>query len=89
MRITELEFDEDNEEKLDTHGITPVDVMQILENRYTVRRNKKHRTGARQLIGETNGGRMLTVILAETPVPGRWRPITAWDSTQAERRALP
>ena len=88
MLITELEFDDYNEEELARHSISLVEVMQILSNRYTVRRNKKQRSGDRQLIGETNGGRVLTVILAETAVPGRWRPVTGWDSSEAERRAL-
>ena len=88
MRLYELEFDDYNEEELARHGVTPQEVMQILSNRYTVRRNRKDRSGQRQLIGETNGGRLLTVILAETAVEGRWRPVTGWDSTEAERSAL-
>ena len=87
-RITELEFDEDNEGKLATHHIAAAEVLQILENQFTVRRNKKNRTGARQLIGVTNGGRALTIILAPTRMAERWRPITGWDSTPAERRFL-
>jgi hypothetical protein len=69
-------------------GIDPLEVIQILSNRYTVRRNKKSATGDRQLIGETNGGRVLTIVLVETPVTGRWRPITGWDSTDQERSIL-
>jgi uncharacterized DUF497 family protein len=88
IRIAELEFDDYNEEKLAEHGIHPAEVMQLLDNPFTVRRNKKAQTGDRQLIGRTHGGRALTVILAATLVPGRWRPITGWESTPAERRAL-
>jgi hypothetical protein len=88
IRISELEFDDTNIQKLAVHGVAPQEVMQLLENRFTVRRNKRSRTGERQLIGETNGGRVITVILATTAVPDRWRPITGWDSTAAERRAL-
>jgi uncharacterized DUF497 family protein len=80
IRIAELEFDEYNEEELRRHGISPIEVMQLLENAFTVRRNMKRRSGERQLIGETNGGRRLTVILASTSVPDRWRPVTGWDS---------
>jgi hypothetical protein len=88
MRVVELEFDDYNEEELGRHRITPREVMQILSNRYTFRRNRKERSGTLQLIGETDGGRTLTVILVETPVDGRWRPITGWDSSPGERRAL-
>jgi hypothetical protein len=88
VRIAELEFDDYNEEKLAEHRIHPAEVMQLLDNPFTVRRNKKAGSGDRQLIGQTNGGRALTVILAATHVPDRWRPITGWDSTPAERRTL-
>ena len=88
IRIAELEFDDDNEAELAAHHITALEVLELLENRFTVRRNKKHRAGARQLIGQTNGGRVLTIMLAATHVPDRWRPVTGWDSTPPERRAL-
>lgn len=88
MLIIELEFDDYNEEELARHDIKPREVMEILQNRYTVRRNKKARAGNRQLIGETNGGRVLTIILAETLVAGRWRPVTGWEATEPERSAL-
>jgi hypothetical protein len=57
VRIAELEFDENNEEKLAAHGIAAVDVLELLENPFTLRRNKNNRAGARQLIGRTHGGR--------------------------------
>jgi hypothetical protein len=40
------------------------------------------------LIGETDGGRVLTVILAATAEPDRWRPVTGWESSPQERRQL-
>lgn len=88
MRIYELEFDDYNEDELHRHGVTPEEVMQLLSNRYTVRRNRKDRSGQRQLIGETDSGRVLTVVLAVTAVDSRWRPVTGWESTDAERSAL-
>lgn len=88
IRIAELEFDDYNESKLAHHGISPIEVMQLLDNRFTIRRNKKTGSGVRQLIGETHGGRQLTVILAPTSTPDRWRPVTGWESTPDERRGL-
>lgn len=88
IRIAELEFDEDNESELAAHGITAKEVLEILENRFTVRRNKKSRAGVRQLIGYTNGDRVLTIVLAQTHMPDRWRPVTGWDSTPPERKVL-
>jgi uncharacterized DUF497 family protein len=87
-RIAELEFDDYNIEELGKHGVSPKEVVQILSNQFTIRRNKTSGTGERQLIGETNGGRILTIILAPTYIPDRWRPVTGWDSTDPERRAL-
>lgn len=87
-RITDLEFDDYNIDELARHHIRPREVMQLLDNAFTVRRNRKHRSGQRQLIGTTHGGRVLTIILVESTVPERWRPVTGWDSTPAERSAL-
>jgi uncharacterized DUF497 family protein len=42
VRLYELEFDDENEEKLAAHGIYLWEVMQILENRFIVRRNKRN-----------------------------------------------
>ena len=86
--IVELEFDDYNEEELARHGITVREVLQLLDNSFTVRRNKKSGVADLQLIGTTHGGRPLTVVLAESLVEGRWRPVTGWPSTEAERRAL-
>ena len=88
IRIAELELDDYNIEELAKHQIRAQEVLQLLENVFTVRRNKKRRSGQRQLIGRTNAGRRLTIILAETLVEGRWRPVTGWESTDEERRAL-
>jgi uncharacterized DUF497 family protein len=85
IRIHELEFDENNEAELAAHGVEPQDVWQLLDSRYTVRKNKRSGSGDRRLVGQTHGGRCLTVVLAETPVEGRWRPVTGWDSTTQER----
>lgn len=88
IRIAELEFDDYNIEELAGHSIAPQEIAQILQNRFTVRRNKKNRAGNRQLIGFTDGGRILTVVLAPTHISDRWRPITGWDSTDSERGSL-
>lgn len=88
IRLAELEFDEHNESELAVHHVSAYEVLQILGNTFTLRRNKKNRSGERQLIGMTDGGRILTISLAPTDDPNRWRPVTAWDSTADERKAL-
>jgi hypothetical protein len=42
-------------------------------------------TGGVLLIGETNGGRLLTVPLAPTDDPTTWRPATAFDASRHHR----
>jgi hypothetical protein len=87
-RISELEFDDYNEDELAAHSIAPMEVWQLLDDRYTLRHNKKSGSGDRRLVGTTHGGRYLTIVLAATPVPGRWRPVTGWESTPPERHWL-
>ena len=83
-KITDLEFDDGNIEELHDHGIRPQEVWQLLDDAYTMMKNKKTASGDRKLIGKTHGGRALTLILAQTPVEGLWRPIT--DGTARTRR---
>jgi len=40
------------------------------------------------VIGETNSGRVLTVVIEQTRVAGTWRPVTAFQANDAERALL-
>lgn len=40
------------------------------------------------LIGHTDGGRLLTLVLERTVDPTTWLIVTGWASTEAERRIL-
>ena len=70
----ELEFDED---ELAGHGITREEVVEVLWNGFQVRRNKRI-YGGHQLIGYTDGGRRLKLIVYEKRT-GLIRVITGWD----------
>ena len=85
-----FEWDEDNAEHLARHGITDLEVDQLLTNRHLVVPSKKGSgsTSRMFLIGETNGGRILTVVISPTWLEGTWRPVTAFDANQAERARL-
>ena len=68
------------------------DIRQLLANKHITADNPQAvgRGGAvrRLLIGQTDGGRYLTVVIEATLDPTTWLPITAWDSTAAERKLL-
>ena len=85
LDIIELEFDDGNEPKFAAHGISTHEVMQVLEDNFCLFRNKRQASGSYLLVGRTHGGRLITIPIVETIVPGRWRPITAWESSRAER----
>lgn len=85
LDILDLEFDEANESKLAKHGITVREAIQVLDDKFKAFRNRKSRAGEYLLVGRTHGGRLLTMPIVSTSVEGRWRPVTGWDSSNAEK----
>jgi uncharacterized DUF497 family protein len=69
-----FEFDED---ELHGHGVTPEEAVEVFWNGFEVRKNKRSGTGY-QVIGPTNSGRMLKLIVYER-TKGVLRVITGWD----------
>ncbi len=85
LKVFELEFDDWNESEAARHNVTPREIMQVLDEGDPVfATNKKGHAASILMIGPTLGGRFLTVPLAATPLEGRWRPATAFDSTAPE-----
>jgi len=78
--------------KLGARGISAEEAGQIPRNLHLVARNP-HGGGEpgtrRLLIGRTDGGRPLTLVIEQTVDPGTWLIVTAWGATAAERRLLP
>lgn len=85
LEIRELQFDDWNEAECARHGVTPVEVWQVLDCEPEFFPNKKPHVARYIMVGPTLGGRFLTVPLAETPVSGTWRPATAFDSNDHDR----
>jgi uncharacterized DUF497 family protein len=83
--VTDLIFDEHNEHEMARHGIVRYDVEQIKWNCNVVVPNRRGEPGGVLLIGETDGGRLLTVPLAPTDDPTTWRPATAFDADRHQR----
>jgi uncharacterized DUF497 family protein len=85
LLVTEVAID-----KLGARGITTHDARQIPRNAHVVARNpNKTSPGKRRLlIGRTDGGRALTLVIEQTVDPTTWLIVTGWDSSPRERKLL-
>jgi hypothetical protein len=82
-------------EKLDRRGISIWEACQLLKNRHMVLRNphqpsspEPQRATRRLMLGRTNAGRVLTLVIERTADPSDWLIVTGWDSANHERRML-
>lgn len=77
-------------DKLGARGISAAETEQAIWNRHVVVRNRRGRPERRQrearrlLIGRSDAGRLLTLVIEETT----WLLVTGWESTPAERMIL-
>lgn len=83
--IRDLQLDEANEAEMARHGVTPREVRQVLLDDPRFFQNRRGHAATRIMIGRTDGGRLLTVPIAQTALPGVWRPATAWLASEGER----
>jgi hypothetical protein len=77
--------------KLGARDISTTEVEQLPRNRHATARNRRagKEEGERLLlVGQTNGGRVLTLVLERTIDPTSWLIVTGWDATERERRIL-
>lgn len=81
-------FDEANEDKMSSHGITARQLTQMLENDYVVSKNRKTGTAPYLLIGYDDGGKCIAAPIMPTLEYGIWRPITAWPCKASEQTSL-
>jgi|ERR1700741_2519573 len=77
-------------EKLGRRGITAWEARQLLWNTKAI--VDDHRSPywveRRLLIGLTNGGRMLTLVIEGTNDPTTWLVVTGWKTVRRERRLV-
>ncbi len=85
LDIREFELDDENEAKAARHGVRAVELLQVLDNPFRVFTNRRDRSATHLLIGLTHGGRTITMPIESTHVDGRWRPVTAWPASEAEK----
>jgi hypothetical protein len=78
-------------DKLGARQIAAVDAEQLLRNPHVIVRNPRtpaHPGTRRLLIGRTDGGRALTLVIERTADPESWLIVTRWSSTASERTML-
>jgi uncharacterized DUF497 family protein len=86
LLVTEAALD-----KLGARGISAVEAEQVPRNPHVMVRDPRHRSegsGRRLLIGRTDGGRVLTLVIEQTADPTTWLIVTGWAATEAERNIL-
>jgi len=82
--ITALEFDDDNLEEIEAHGISMQQVESVLVGRPKFFPNKRGRSATDVMVGPDSSGSMISTPIIATPVPGRWRPVTAYESGKGD-----
>lgn len=80
----ELDFDEINESHLALHHILAVEVVQVWLEGPVYVPNRRGLSATWLMLGDTYGGREPTIAVQVDDIRSRLRPITGWDSTQAE-----
>lgn len=88
--ISELLLTEAAIDKLGARGISIEEIHQLVRNdNVTVRNPHSHPPDKRRLmIGRTDGGRALALVVERTSDPTTWLTVTGWDATPRERRLL-
>jgi hypothetical protein len=77
--------------KLGAREISTSEAEQLPRNRHAIVRNP--RSGGREgerllLVGHTDGGRTLTLVIERTVDPTSWLIVTDWTATHRERRII-
>ncbi len=75
----DIEWDDSNSEHATRHGVTVDEITQVLLNNPRVHRNRKGRSGDVIVLGATDGGRRIVVVVAWQMDRRVVRPITAWE----------
>ncbi len=86
LLVTELAL-----EKLGARGISAIEAEQVPRNQHVTVRDPhegSQGSGRRLLIGRTDGGRVLTLVVEQTADPTTWLIVTGWGATETERKIL-
>jgi uncharacterized DUF497 family protein len=84
VRVDEVDWSDESIEHIARHGVRPGEVEEVVFGAPFVTRGRER---TYRFVGQTEGGRFLTVIMARRR--GRvFAVLTARDATREERRAL-
>lgn len=83
--IAAVILDGHNLAEIARHHVSEDEVEQLLFNRKLTMPNPRGPDGSMLLIGETDGGRILTVALSPVDDAGTWRPATSFDATRHQK----
>lgn len=86
--VIDFLFDDENEDEMATHGLTPRRVLQVLDNFHIVVPNRRERRAPLLIVGRDSGGACISIPIEPTRDPLIWRPVTAWPSKDSERQQL-
>jgi hypothetical protein len=90
--VSELLATEAALDKLGGWGISAGEAGQLARNRHVTVRNPRAGGTApgerRLMIGTTDGGRAVTLVIERTLEPTTWLVVTGWSSTDVERTLL-
>lgn len=88
--ISELLATEAAIDKLGARSITTQNAREVPRNEHAIVRNPHAASPGKRrlLIGRTDGGRILTLVIEQTVEPTTWLIITGWDSSSRERKLL-
>ena len=87
--VAELLATEATVAKLGARGISSDEAQQVPRNPHVIVRNPRGAEAARRLlIGRTDGGQALTLVIEPTIDPTTWLIVTGWEAAGRERRLL-
>jgi uncharacterized DUF497 family protein len=91
IRVSHLDASDVARMKLGARGISVAEARQLLRNRHKLGLNTRATIRERdrlKLVGETDGGRVLTLVVESTPDPNSWAIVTGWTASRHERKVL-
>ena len=91
IRILQLKAGDVARAKLGARGISVAEARQLLHNRNAVIRNPRRRRwndDRQMLVGQTDGGRVLTLVVERTFDPISWVIVTGWTADSRERKVI-